>query len=330
MAEQCTVTKSSPELLAVSERWFDAIRNRKTHGLKDYLTSSDDLRFIGTGEDEFWKGQVVRDGVGDFIGEMPEPDVWEVLEAEAFENGDTGWSAFLHRVGFPGLGEPLIVRTVLVFVLEGASWKIINRHASLPFPNMDFVGSAQLAIHNLVQAAMEDGPELVQTEGLASVLFTDVEGSTTLASAMGDKRWSALIDHHFMSIESIVQSHRGQFVKSLGDGTMSSFQSANEALLAAIKIQETVASNAAEPRLGLRVGIHTGDIVLTRGDFFGTVVNKAARITASANAGEILVSDVTRAMVAGERDFSFEAPTSVTLKGLPGDHTIHRLEWTNN
>ncbi|MEP0944301.1 MAG: adenylate/guanylate cyclase domain-containing protein [Rhizobiaceae bacterium] len=322
------MTHASPEILAVTKRWFEAIRTRKTQALRDFLSDSTDLRFIGTGEDEFWKGQVIRDGVGDFIGEMPEPDVWEVLEEEAFENGETGWSAFLHKVGFPELGEPFIVRTVLIFVLEGASWKIINRHASLPFPNMDFVGSEQLAIQSLVHAALEDGPELVQTEGLASVLFTDVEGSTTLAAAMGDKRWSKLIDQHFQNIESIVQTHRGQFVKSLGDGTMSSFPSANEALLAAVKIQEAVATTDMEPRLGLRVGIHTGDIVLARGDFFGTVVNKAARITASANAGEILVSDVTRAMVGGQQDFSFEVAISVPLKGLPGDHTIHRLEWT--
>lgn len=322
------MTHKSPEILAVSLRWFEAIKTRRTQALKDYLSNSSDLRFIGTGEDEFWKGQVVRDGVGDFIGEMPEPDIWEVLEEEAHENGETGWSSFVHKVGFPGHGDPFVVRTVLIFVLEGASWKIINRHASLPFPNVDFVGSEQLAIQSLVNAALEDGPELVQTEGLASVLFTDVEGSTALAAAIGDKRWSNFINRHFQNIESIVHSHRGQFVKSLGDGTMSSFPSANEALLAAIKIQGTVTSTDVEPRLGLRVGIHTGDIVLERGDFFGTVVNKAARITASANAGEILVSDVTRAMVGGKKDFSFEAAISVPLKGLPGDHTIHRLEWT--
>lgn len=319
--------KTSPELLAVTERWFEAIRTRRTHVLKDYLSASSELRFIGTGEDEFWKGQAVRDGVADFIGEMPEPDVWEVLEAEAFENGDTGWSAFLHRVGFPGLGNPFIVRTVLVFVLEGASWKIINRHASLPFPNMEFVGSEQLAIQSLVIAALEDGPELLQTEGLASVLFTDVEGSTTLAAAMGDQRWSALIDQHFQTVESIIKEHRGQFVKSLGDGTLSSFPSANQALLAAIKMQMAVTLTEVEPRLGLRVGIHTGDVVLARGDFFGTVVNKAARITASANAGEILVSDVTRAMVGGKQEFNFSDAKSVSLKGLPKDHTVYRLEW---
>ncbi len=81
------MVKASPEILAVTERWFEAIRALNTHVLKDYLSDSVDLRFIGTGENEFWKGQVVRDGVGEFIGEMPEPDVWEVLEAEAFENG---------------------------------------------------------------------------------------------------------------------------------------------------------------------------------------------------------------------------------------------------
>nr|WP_255415475.1 adenylate/guanylate cyclase domain-containing protein [Ruegeria sp. Alg231-54] len=159
------------------------------------------------------------------------------------------------------------------------------------------------------------------------MLFTDVEGSTMLAAAMGDQGWSALIDQHFQTVESIVAIHRGQFVKSLGDGTLSSFQSATEALLAAIKIQEAVALSDVEPRLSLRVGIHTGDVVLARGDFFGTVVNKAARITSSANPGEILVSDVTRAIVGGNHEFEFAAARSLVLKGLPDDHTVYRLQW---
>ena len=87
-----------------------------------------------------------------------------------------------------------------------------------------------LAIQQLVDVARRDGPELTQTEGLASVLFTDVEGSTVLAEALGDQKWSALIDDHFQTIADIVKEHRGQFVKSLGDGTLSCFSSANQAL----------------------------------------------------------------------------------------------------
>jgi adenylate cyclase len=317
----------STEILAVSRRWFNTLRIRNFAAMRDYLSAAEELRFIGTGEGEYWSGNAVREGIGDFFKDVPEFEVWKELEAEAFENGETGWSLFVHRLQLAGFAQPTVFRTVLIFVLEGAAWKIVNRHSSVPTPNIDIVGTEMLAIQQLVDVVRRDGPDLIQTEGLASVLFTDLEGSTALAEALGDQKWSALIDDHFQTIADIVKEHRGQFVKSLGDGTLSCFPSANQALIAAVEMQIAVASATEEPLLGLRIGIHTGDVVQSRGDFFGSVVNKAARITAKAAAGEILVSDTTRAMVGATRAFCLGDSTAVQLKGLDGHHTLHRLEW---
>jgi class 3 adenylate cyclase len=215
----------------------------------------------------------------------------------------------------------------MIFVLVGAGWKIVHRHCSVPTPNIEIMGSEQLAIQRLVDSARDHGPELGQTEGLASVLFTDLKDSAKLAATLGDQRWSVFINDHFRVMQDIVQTHRGQFVKSLGDGTLSSFLSANDALNAAIEMQVAVTTARVEPRLGLRIGIHTGDVVQSRGDFFGTVVNMAARITTAAAPGEILTSDATRAMVGGTRDFHFTDTISLPLKGFEGQHVIHRLEW---
>lgn len=319
--------RQSPELLAVSRRWYQGIITQNTRILRDYLSSAEELRFIGTGEDEYWNGPSVRDGVGDFFAEMPVVEAIEELEAEAYENGDTGWSSFVHRIRFAGFSNATIFRDFLIYVLVGAGWKIVHRHSSVPTPNIEIMGIEQLAIQRLVNSARDEGPELGQTEGLASVLFTDIEGSTTLAATLGDQRWSVLINDHLRVMEGIVQAHRGQFVKSLGDGTLSSFPSANDALTAAIVMQDAVTSARAEPRLGLRIGIHKGDVVQTRGDFFGTVVNMAARITTAASPGEILISEATRAMVGGTRDFRFTDTISVPFKGFEGQHVIHRLEW---
>lgn len=319
--------RESPEILAVSRRWYDTLRIRNFAAMRDYLSAADALRFIGTGEGEYWNGNAVHEGIGDFFKDVPEFEVWEELEAEAFDNGETGWSSFVHSLRFAGYPQPTVFRTVLIFVLEGAAWKIVNRHTSVPTPNVELLGTEMLAIQHLVDVARRDGPELTQTEGLASVLFTDVEGSTALAEALGDQKWSALIDDHFQTIADIVKKHRGQFVKSLGDGTLSCFSSANQALMAAVEMQTAAASDTEEPRLGIRIGIHTGDVVQSRGDFFGSVVNKAARITAKAAAGEILVSDTTRAMVGATRAFCLGDSTAVQLKGLEGQHTLHRLEW---
>ena len=326
-AGRVAMTRPSPELLAVSRRRYAALESRNLGALRDFLSADAALRFIGTGEDEFWSGQAVRDGVGDFFRAMPDHEVWEELAGEAFENGATGWSSFVHRIHFRGFDEAFAARSVLIFVLEGAAWKIVNRHASVPIPNVELVGSAQLAIQQLVDAAREDGPALTQTEGLASVLFTDIEGSTALAEALGDQRWSVVVDRHFQAVTAIVDRRAGQFVKSLGDGTLSIFPSARDALLAAAEMQAEVTSAAEEPRLGLRVGIHTGAVVRSRGDFFGTVVNRAARITTAAGAGEVLVSDATRAMVGGAAAFRFAETDLVALKGLEGRHILHRLDW---
>ncbi len=319
--------RPSPELLAVSRRWYQGIVTRNTGILRDYLSSAEELRFIGTGEDEYWSGSVVRDGIGDFFEVIPDVESIEELEAEAFENGDTGWSSFVHRTRFAGFSEASVFRDTLVFVLDGAGWKIVHRHSSVPTPNIEVVGNEQLAIQRLVDAARDEGPALKQTEGFASVLFTDLEGSAKLTALLGDRRWTAVIDDHFQSLTDIVKAHRGQFVKSLGDGTMSSFPSANDALTAAIAMQHAVASATAEPRLGLRIGVHSGDVMQARGDFFGTVVNMAARITAAASSGEILISDATRAMVGETKDFRFTGAKSMPFKGFEGRHVIHRLEW---
>jgi class 3 adenylate cyclase len=319
--------RPSPELLAVSRRWYKGIVTRNTGILRDYLSPGEELRFIGTGQDEYWNGAAVRDGIGDFFEVIPDVESIEELEAEAYENGDTGWSSFVHRTKFAGFPDASIFRDTLIFVLAGAGWKIVHRHSSVPTPNIEVVGSEQPAIQRLVDAARNEGPALKQTEGFASVLFTDLEGSAKLTAALGDRRWTALIDDHFQALMDIVKTHRGQFVKSLGDGTMSSFPSANDALTAAIAMQRAVASAAAEPRLGLRIGVHSGDVMQARGDFFGTVVNMAARITAAATSGEILISDATRVMVGGTRDFHFTDTISAPFKGFEGQHVIHRLEW---
>lgn len=319
--------RPSPELLAVSRRLHQAILAGKTDILAGFFSLAEEMRFIGTAENEYWNGSVVSDGIADFFSEVPDIYAAEEIEAEAFENGETGWSSFVHRIHFAGLPEASIQRTTLVFVLDGAGWKIIQRHGSAPISNTVHMGTEQTAIQRLVDATRDEGLTLEQTEGLASVLFTDLEGSTELAAALGDRRWSVLINEHFGAMEGIVTAHHGQFVKSLGDGTLSSFPSAQQALRAAIQMQKAILSAKTEPRFGLRIGIHTGDVVQAGGDFFGAVVNKAARITSAASAGKIMVSDATRAMVGNTSDFNFKDTISASFKGFEGQHLIHRLEW---
>jgi class 3 adenylate cyclase len=318
--------RPSPELLAVSRRWHQAIVDGNTGILAGFMSRAAQARFIGTAENEYWNGAVIAEGVGDFFGDVPDLLLAEEVEAEAFENGETGWSSFVHRIHFSGLPEPGLQRTTLVFVLEGAAWKIIQRHGSVPVPNVVHMGVEQTPIQRLANAARDEGPDLDQTHGLASVLFTDVVGSTRLASALGDSRWSALINAHFSRIGGIVAAQDGQFVKSLGDGTLSSFPSAQKALGAALLIRDAAAGTGDDLQLHLRIGIHTGDVVQARGDFFGRVVNKAARILSCAAPDEILLSDATRDMAGEDAGFRFSGRRSVRLPGFEGEHGLCRLD----
>lgn len=317
---------ASPELLAISRRWYNAVVTRSDTELKNFLSKASELRFVGSAEGELWLGPAVREGIGKHFNEVPGVLKKEEQLAEAFETETSGWSFFSHRFWFEALPEPIDFRTTLIFVLEDGSWKIVHRHASLPTPNETSMGHKHAAIQNLLEAA-QDGFKLGQTEGLASIMFTDIVNSSPIATAVGDREWSGIVAAHFDDLRSEIEAQGGQFVKSLGDGTMSSFASARSALTAAKIIQKRLAKQFDEPKLSLRIGIHTGDVVHSGEDFFGTVVNKAARITAVAGAGEIYLSDITQAVIGSGPDFAFSAPTTVSLKGFDGDHRVVFLKW---
>ncbi|MEM6440068.1 MAG: adenylate/guanylate cyclase domain-containing protein [Pseudomonadota bacterium] len=159
--------------------------------------------------------------------------------------------------------------------------------------------------------------------GIASIMFTDIVDSTALAEAMGDRAWSRVVEAHAAGVAARIEAAGGELVKSLGDGTLSSFPTAVGALAAAAAIQ--AASAEREPRLRVRIGIHTGDLVRAEDDYLGGVVNKAARIAAAAAPEEMRVSEVTRLMAGGAQGLRFEDPVQVALKGLEGEHLLHRL-----
>ncbi|WP_299730195.1 adenylate/guanylate cyclase domain-containing protein [uncultured Tateyamaria sp.] len=318
--------KTSPELLAVARRWYEAVTSRRPSELANFMSKDDAVGFVGSAHGEMWFGPAVRQAIGAHFNEIPKVEEKREVFAQAFENGQTGWTFFAMEFKFETRPEPILFHSTLVFVLEEGAWKIVFRHTSVPTSNMDSTGHEHSAIQALVEAAQK-GFSLGQREGLASVMFTDIVGSSTLGAALGDRVWSALVGDHFAALREIIEDHGGQFVKSLGDGTMSSFASARRALAAAQAIQRHMAEQDHEPRLDLRIGLHTGDVVQSDDDFFGSVVNKAARITASAGAGDICVSDVTKVMVGLGGDFTFDAGRDIALRGFEGAHKVFRLGW---
>ena len=315
----------SPELEAITRRWLTNYAGRKSQAAINVFSNSEALTYIGSDEGELFEGRAMRD----FFAAFTEDQVFLELEAmnvRAFEAGDFGWAYCTMIVHAPEADMRVNFRNTFIFTMEDGVWRIVHVHNSNPKPNLEAMGYEARGLYELAASVLSTQLDIAQT-GIASIMFTDIADSTTLAEAAGDSGWSRVVSDHLAAIASQVEGQGGTLVKSLGDGTLSSFSSAGAAMRAAKAIQVMAEAETAEPRLRLRIGIHTGDVVQTDDDLVGTAVNKAARVAASAEPGEIRVSDATRAMVGGAEGFAFDDPQRVPLKGLTGEHLIHRLTW---
>lgn len=320
-----TTISPSPELGAIVRRWLRSYASGDKEAVVNLFSDDPALGYIGSSHDEVWRGDTLRRGMAGYMEDIPNFS-WDRDDFRGFECGDLGWVEwFGGRVSLEN-GKEITFRSTFVLHLEQGVWRIVHVHNSNPVSNMQALGYESRGFDELLEAALAAPTGMVQT-GIASVMFTDIADSSALAEALGDDTWSTVVRGHLALVSRLIEEAGGSLVKSLGDGTLSAFPSVSAALKAAILIQRENAALAAEPNLRLRVGIHTGDVVQTDDDFFGTVVNKAARVAAAAAPDDIRVSEATRVMVGGNKEFTFSDPASVPLKGLEGEHVIHRLEW---
>jgi class 3 adenylate cyclase len=168
--------------------------------------------------------------------------------------------------------------------------------------------------------------------GTLTIVFSDIESSTELAVAMGDRAWFELLKDHHALVSAHVEGHRGRIVKNQGDGYMMCFRSARAALLSSMGIQQDLARRVeTDPDRAIRVrmGLHTGEVLVgDDGDLFGKHVVVAARIGSLAEGGEILVSSLVRQIAEARGDLPFAAPREVQLRGIAGVEMVSSLEWT--
>lgn len=148
---------------------------------------------------------------------------------------------------------------------------------------------------------------------LATVLFTDVVGSTERAMAMGDAAWRALLETHHVAVRAALARHRGIEVASAGDGFLARFDGPARA----IRCAKAIIDEAAEVGLDVRAGVHTGEVEIIGDDIAGIGVHIGARIGALAGGGEILVSGAVRDIVAGS-GLTFRDRGEQQLKGVDG------------
>jgi class 3 adenylate cyclase len=148
---------------------------------------------------------------------------------------------------------------------------------------------------------------------LATVLFTDIVDSTRSAAGMGDQMWRQLLDNHDHLAKQIVEKHRGNLIKTTGDGILATFDGPGRAVRCALAF----GTAAKQIGLPLRAGLHTGEIEVRGRDIGGIAVHAAARVMAQSRAEEVLVSRVVTDLVAGA-GLKFSERGAHELKGLPG------------
>jgi class 3 adenylate cyclase len=148
---------------------------------------------------------------------------------------------------------------------------------------------------------------------LATVLFTDIVGSTERAAQIGDSAWRAVLQKHDELVRAQLIAHEGQEIKHLGDGFLAIFDRPARAVRCATRI----AAEASEIGIGIRAGLHTGECERRGGDVAGLAVHIGARVGALAGPGEVLVSGTVRDLVLGS-GIKFAERGLHTLKGVPG------------
>jgi class 3 adenylate cyclase/dihydrofolate reductase len=149
---------------------------------------------------------------------------------------------------------------------------------------------------------------------LATVLFTDIVGSTEQAAALGDQGWRRLLDRHDRLARAEVERCRGRFVKSTGDGILATFDAPTRALRCAFGLN----AGLGDIGLAIRSAIHTGEIEFRGDDIGGIGVHIAARALAQAGDRQVVVTRTVRDLVTGT-DLAFSPLGAVGLRGVPGE-----------
>ena len=187
-----------------------------------------------------------------------------------------------------------------------------------------FVGDPERLAGEIEAFLTEAWAELPQQTApstvLATVLFTDIVGSTEKMAELGDRRWRELLNQHHSSVRRQLTRYRGIEMDTAGDGFFARFDGPARAIQCAEAITGVVRPLGIE----VRAGLHTGECELADGKVAGIAVSIGARIAATAEPGEVLVSSTVKDLVAGS-GLSFDDRGNHNLKGLPGEWRLYAL-----
>ena len=186
--------------------------------------------------------------------------------------------------------------------------------------HFSFLGDADTLVSEIEEflTGVRHAPE--PERALATVLFTDIVGSTDRAAEIGDHRWRELLEAHNALVRKELSRYRGREIQTTGDGFHATFDGPARGIRCACAIGDAVR------RLGIdiRAGLHTGEVELLDDKVGGIAVHIGARVAAQAGAGEVLVSSTVKDLVAGS-GIEFEDRGAQVLKGVPGEWRLFRV-----
>jgi class 3 adenylate cyclase len=199
--------------------------------------------------------------------------------------------------------------------IDGARW--------VELPGIDhypWFGSVEPLVAEIEEFLTGSRSEPESDRMLATVLFTDIVGSTERAAAMGDHRWRELLDAHDTAVRRELVRGGGREIKTTGDGFFAAFDGPARA----VRCAQAITVNARGLGLDVRAGVHTGECEVRGDDLAGIAVHIGARVAALAGAGEVLVSSTVRDLVAGS-GLEFSERGVQRLAGVPGEWRIFEV-----
>lgn len=200
--------------------------------------------------------------------------------------------------------------------IRGAKYVELNGDDHLPW-----VGDADSIIDEIEEFLTGVRDPSGRNRVLATVLFTDIVGSTERALELGDRRWRELLERHYGRIRKEVERFHGREIDTIGDGFLAAFDGPARAVRCAVRIMESVGDLG----IDVRAGLHTGECEVLGEKLTGVAVHVGARVASIAGSGEILVSSTVKDLVAGSGLVFIDRGTH-ELKGLPGEWRLFAVD----
>jgi class 3 adenylate cyclase len=209
--------------------------------------------------------------------------------------------------------------------VEGARYiaSVIPGARFIEFPGQDHVFWAEDdEVFGALEEFVTGQPATPRSDRfLATMLFTDIVGSTERAAEVGDHKWQRLLQRHYEMAEHLLERYEGRLVKTTGDGVVAHFDGPGRAIRCAAAIRDSAPAIGVE----IRAGLHTGEIERVGNDVAGIAVHMAQRVEGSARPGEALVSSTVKDLVAGS-GIEFADRGEHELQGVPGSWHLYAVE----